>query len=105
MALEIKAATLNNMAGVIANQGDIERALDLWQQDLEISERIGDVKGKAATLNNMAANAYKQGDSERAAELLKQSAQALGQMRAYGDLVTVLNNLDAITDNNTPDSF
>ncbi|MBW4659571.1 MAG: tetratricopeptide repeat protein [Drouetiella hepatica Uher 2000/2452] len=93
-----KAVTLHQMAGVIAQQGDIDRALNLWQQSLEIKERIGNVKGKAATLANMGANAYRQGDTERAIELLKQSAQALGQVRAYGDLVTAINNLDAITE-------
>ena len=31
-----KAATLNNMAGVIAQQGDIDRALGLWAESLEI---------------------------------------------------------------------
>jgi tetratricopeptide (TPR) repeat protein len=93
-----KAATLHQMAGVIAQQGEVDRALALWQQSLEIKERIGDVKGKAATLAEIGANAYRQRDIKRATEFLEQSAQALGQVRAYRDLVTVLNNLDAITE-------
>jgi tetratricopeptide (TPR) repeat protein len=39
-----KAATLNNMALVFAQQGDIARAIALWEQSLEIFEQIGDVK-------------------------------------------------------------
>lgn len=54
--------TLNNMAGVIADQGDIEQALQLWNQSLELCERIGDVQGKAATLANMAYIAGETGD-------------------------------------------
>ncbi len=93
-----RSSILFNHATLIAQQGDIDRALDLWQQSLEIYERIGNIQGKAATLANMGANAYKQGDIQRAAELLQQSAQALGQVRAYTDLVTALSNLGGITE-------
>jgi len=85
---------------VIAQQGDIDRALELWQQSLEIKERIGDVKGKATTLANMAHWAGETGDRPRQLELNVRSAQALGQVRAYGDLVTVLSNLGASAEDN-----
>ena len=90
-----KAATLHNMAGVIAQQGDMERALQLWQQSLEIEERIGDVRGKAATLAQMAWAAGQSGDHARHDELNRQAAEALGSVRAYVDLITVLWNLGA----------
>ncbi|MCU0568217.1 MAG: tetratricopeptide repeat protein [Oculatellaceae cyanobacterium Prado106] len=64
-----KAAILNTMALVIAQQGDIDRALELWQQSLEIQERIGDVKGKAATLANVAYWAGERGDRTQQLEL------------------------------------
>ncbi len=88
-----EATTLNNIAQVIAQQGDIERALALWQESLEISERIGDVQGKAVTLNNMAEVAYQQGDLQKSLELFRETAAALGQIKAFGDLFTVLSNL------------
>jgi tetratricopeptide (TPR) repeat protein len=90
-----KAATLANMAGVIAQQGEIERALQLWQQSLEIKERIGDVQGKAATLAQMAWAAGQSGDHAHRDRLNRQAAQALGSIRAYLDLITVLGNLGA----------
>lgn len=90
-----KAATLNNMAGVIADQGDIPRALELWQQSLEIKERIGHVQGKAASLANMAWAAHQSGDQGRRDQLYRQAAEALGSARAYLDLITVLDNLGA----------
>ncbi|MBW4423715.1 MAG: tetratricopeptide repeat protein [Nostoc desertorum CM1-VF14] len=92
-----KAATLNNMAYIIAQQGDIARAVTLWKQSLEIQEQIGDVKGKAATLSNMAYIAGETGDKARELELNLQAALAFAQVRAYVELITVLNNLD-ITD-------
>ncbi|MBI3408233.1 MAG: tetratricopeptide repeat protein, partial [Planctomycetes bacterium] len=88
-----KAATLANMAGVIAQQGDVGRALQLWQQSLEILEKIGNVRGKAATLANMAWAAGEQGDTERQFQLNLDAARSLARVYAWLDLVTVLGNL------------
>jgi tetratricopeptide (TPR) repeat protein len=95
-----KAATLNNMAQVFAQQGDIPRAIALWEQSLEIKEQIGDVKGKAATLANMAYWAGETGDKPKQLELNLQAVSALTQVRAYSDLVTVLSNLGLTDENN-----
>ncbi|ARV60108.1 NB-ARC domain-containing protein [Nostocales cyanobacterium HT-58-2] len=95
-----KAATLNNMARVIAQQGDIERAIALWQQSLEIFEHIGDVHSKAATLANLAYWAGETGDKARQLDLNLQAASAFAQVRAYGDLVTILSNLNVADERN-----
>jgi tetratricopeptide (TPR) repeat protein len=95
-----EATALSSMAEVIAQQGDIERALDLWNQSLEISERIGNIQGKAAVLSNMAYVAGKMGNPYRQLELFLQAAKALGQVQAYRDLFTVLNNLGRTAVNN-----
>ena len=87
------AATLNNMAGIVAQQGDIPRAIELWNQSLEIKERIGDAQGKAATLANMAWAAGRTGDAARHFELNLEAARMLGEVRAFGDLLTVAANL------------
>ncbi len=42
------------LARLKANQGDVEGAIALYQQSLEIKEKIGDVQGKAATLHQLA---------------------------------------------------
>ncbi|MEH1826011.1 MAG: CHAT domain-containing protein [Nostoc sp.] len=75
-----KAATLNNMAGVFAQQGDIPRAIALYEKSLEISEQIGDVKGKATTLNNMAQVIADQGDIPRAIALYEKSLEIKEQI-------------------------
>ena len=81
---------------MIAQRGDIERALGLWRDSLALKEQIGDVRGKAATLANMASLAASQGDREQARPLYLQSAQALASIRAWPDLATVLGNLGAL---------
>ena len=67
--LQGKATTLNNMAQVIAQQGDVPRAIALWEQSLEIFEQIGDVQGKATTLSNMGQVISQPGDIPKAIAL------------------------------------
>ena len=38
------------MANVAVTRGDLDGALDLYRQSLDIKERLGDAQGKAATL-------------------------------------------------------
>ncbi|MBW4684427.1 MAG: tetratricopeptide repeat protein [Komarekiella atlantica HA4396-MV6] len=88
-----KAATLNNMAQVFANQGDIVRAIALWEQSLEIFEQIGDVKLKATTLNNMALVFAQQGDIPKAIALWEQSLEISEQIGDVKGKATTLNNM------------
>jgi tetratricopeptide (TPR) repeat protein len=90
---KLKAATLGNMADVIAQQGDIEGAIALWEQDLEILERIGDVCGKDTTLNNMARVIAQQGDIEEAIALWLQSLEISERIGDVGGKATTLNNM------------
>ncbi|MEH1970501.1 tetratricopeptide repeat protein, partial [Nostoc sp.] len=78
--LQEKAAILNNMAGVIADQGDIPKAIALWEQSLEIFEQIGDVQGKATTLGNMALIIAQQGDIPKAIALWEQDLEISEQI-------------------------
>ena len=96
-----KAVTLSSMASVIFDKGDVDRALNLWQQSLEIKERFGDIRGKAITLAEMAYAAGETGDKARQFDLNLQAVQALGQVRAYIDLFTVLGNLAITTEVNS----
>ncbi|MGF2012047.1 CHAT domain-containing protein [Nostoc sp. DedVER01b] len=98
--LQEKATTLNNMAVVFADQGNIPKAIALWEQNLEISEQIGDVKLKATTLNNMAQVIAQQGDIPKAIALYEQVVSTLAQISAYGNLVTALSNLSLTDESN-----
>jgi tetratricopeptide (TPR) repeat protein len=77
------SSLLHNLAGLTAQQGDVERALDLWNQSLDLYEKIGDVQGKAATLANMAWAAGQQGDRERQRHLNLEAVQAFVAVRAW----------------------
>jgi tetratricopeptide (TPR) repeat protein len=41
---------LHQLGMIYANKGEVDEAIALFNQSLEISERIGYVEGKAATL-------------------------------------------------------
>ncbi len=69
----ILAAIQHNLAELVAQQGDIPRALQLWNESLVLKEKIGDVKGKAATLSMMAGVIAQQGDIPRALQLWNES--------------------------------
>ncbi|OYD89792.1 hypothetical protein CDG76_33865 [Nostoc sp. 'Peltigera membranacea cyanobiont' 210A] len=91
--LQEKATILNNMASVIADQGDIPRVIALWEQSLEIFEQIDDVKGKATILNNMALVIAQQGDIPRASALWEQSLEISEQIGDVKGKATTLNNM------------
>jgi hypothetical protein len=41
-----RASIVHNLAGLCQQQGDAARAMQLWQESLELKDKIGDVKGK-----------------------------------------------------------
>ena len=73
--LEEKALILNNMAKVISNEGEIEQALQFYEQSLEIADYIGNTQIKSAIFTNMAWIIAQQGNSERALKLYRQSLE------------------------------
>ena len=62
--------------GFLTNHfGDLEGAMKLYQQSLEIEEGLGDLKGKSATLHAMAGIYVTRGDLEGAMKLYQQSLE------------------------------
>ncbi|MEH2432500.1 MAG: CHAT domain-containing protein, partial [Nostoc sp.] len=94
--LQEKATTLNNMAVIFAQQGDIPKAIPLYEQSLEISEQIGDVQGKATTLSNMALIFAQQGDILKALALYEQSLEISEQIGDVQGKATTLSNMALI---------
>jgi tetratricopeptide (TPR) repeat protein len=66
------------MAELIAQQGDIDRASALWQESLEISERIGDVISENITLSSRAVTMAQKGQTDYADELWDDPLKVLG---------------------------
>jgi tetratricopeptide (TPR) repeat protein len=73
--IDLKSGILNNLGIFYADQGDVEQAIALYQQSLELAERIGSIQGKAATLHQMAGIYADQGDVEQAIALYQQSLE------------------------------
>ena len=72
---KLKSAILHNTAVVLVKQGQVEQAIALYQQSIDIEERIGDVQGKAATLHQMAGIYAQQGQVDQAIALYQQSLE------------------------------
>jgi len=80
-----KAATLHQLAILYANQGEIDQAIALFQQSLEITEKIRDVQTKAMTLwwlGGLALANDVQDNSEQALIYLQESFEILQRLRS-----------------------
>ncbi|MGB0563341.1 MAG: tetratricopeptide repeat protein [Spirulinaceae cyanobacterium] len=67
-----RASILHEMAIIYAHQGQVDEAIALYQQSLEITEKIGNVQTKAATLHQMAGIYAQQGEVDEAIALYQQ---------------------------------
>lgn len=70
------ASSLNNIGLIYSDQGNLEQALEFYNQSLEIKKTIqGDKPHKniAVTLNNIGVIYKKQGNLEKAIEFYNQS--------------------------------
>ena len=85
-----KAATLHQLARIYANQGEIDQAITFYQQSIEITEKIGDVKTKAATPAMMGQMVilYQQ-DYQQGLAYLEQSLAILQRLRSPDAAVVV----------------
>ncbi|NET04844.1 MAG: tetratricopeptide repeat protein [Symploca sp. SIO2B6] len=88
-----KAITLHNIADLKAQQGELEEAMALYQQSLQIQESINDVGGKATTLHNIAQLKAQQGELEEALALYQQSLQIEESINDVRGKATTLHNI------------
>ncbi len=70
-----RAAIIHNLAILLMHQGEIEQAVTLYQQSLEIWEQIGDIQGKATTLHQLGIFYAERGEIEQAITLFHQSLE------------------------------
>jgi len=95
-ALRERSGIVHNLAGLEVQQGDVARAMELWNQSLVLDEQIGDVRGKAATLSNMAGVIAQQGDVARAMELWNQSLVLKEQIEDVQGKAATLANMAGV---------
>jgi tetratricopeptide (TPR) repeat protein len=77
------------MAYILRVRGDLDGAMRLYQEALEIAERLGDLQGKSATLHEMAYILRVRGDLDGAMRLYQQSLEIkerLGDLRGTATL-------------------
>ncbi len=70
-----EAAFLNNLGLVYQDKGEWDRAIEFYQQSLEISEKVGDEVGMAPTYNNLGSVYQDKGEWDRAIEFYQQSLE------------------------------
>jgi CHAT domain-containing protein/tetratricopeptide (TPR) repeat protein len=97
---EWRATSLNNLAGVCHDQGDLPQARKLFQQALALRKQLhGDRHPSVATsLNNLAAVCKDQGDLPLARKLLEQALALYKQTHGdrHPDVALSLNNLAVV---------
>ncbi|WP_223269911.1 tetratricopeptide repeat protein [Nostoc sp. 'Peltigera membranacea cyanobiont' 213] len=71
----IKASVLYELGWIYDDLGEWDKAIALYNQSLEINERIGNVQGKAATLHCLAIIYANKGDVDEAIALYNQSLE------------------------------
>ncbi|MDX2216576.1 MAG: tetratricopeptide repeat protein [Oculatellaceae cyanobacterium bins.114] len=89
----VRVKALQELATLKANQGEIEEAIALYQQSLEIDEQIGNVQGRATTLYALGACKVNQGEIEEGSTLLRQALDLTEQSEDVKGKVMALNCL------------
>jgi tetratricopeptide (TPR) repeat protein len=91
-----KAGIIYNLATLVAQQGDVKRAQDLWQESFTLKGQIGDIQGMAAALSNMAGVIARQGDNNLALDLWKKSLALNDQTDDIRGRATTLSNMAGV---------
>ena len=86
------------LAILYANKGEVDEAIALYNQSLEITERIGDVQGKAMTLWCLGDLAEQQGEYTKAISYLQPALEILQRLKSP-DAEGVSASLDRIIRN------
>ncbi len=72
---KVESSLRYQLADLCVTRGDLDRALALDEESLQLKEQIGDLQGKAASLHQMAAVYGTRGDLDRALALYEESLQ------------------------------
>ncbi|GBE93551.1 tetratricopeptide repeat protein [Nostoc cycadae] len=73
---------MHQLGILYANKGEVDEAIALFHQSLEIFERIGDVQGKAMTLWWLGHLAEQQGEYTKAISYLQPALEILQRLKS-----------------------
>ncbi|MEH2308706.1 tetratricopeptide repeat protein [Nostoc sp.] len=97
---ERELALIYHHFGILkANKGEVDQAIALYNQSLEIDERIGDVQGKAATLHSLGIIYANKGEVDQAIALYNQSLEITQRIGNAQGKAATLHSLGIIYDN------
>jgi tetratricopeptide (TPR) repeat protein len=82
-AAKVESSLRYELAKLCVTRGELDRALALYQESLQLLEQIGDLQGQAASLHSMAQVYLTRGELDRALALYQESLQIDEQI---GDL-------------------
>jgi DNA-binding winged helix-turn-helix (wHTH) protein/tetratricopeptide (TPR) repeat protein len=88
-----EARTINDLAGVYFQQGDLTRAQTMWKQAAQEFRQVGDREGAAATSNNLGDVLLLQGNLPEARRLLEEALPDYQAIEDKDGLARVLNDL------------
>ncbi|MEO0228344.1 MAG: tetratricopeptide repeat protein [candidate division WOR-3 bacterium] len=92
----VKARGFNNLGAIFCDKGEYDRAIELFEKYLRISEEIGDRRGIGTANNNLGLIYYNRGEYDRAIELFQKHlriTEEIGDRRGIG---TASNNLGLV---------
>ena len=96
------ASHLDSLARFYADEGSLDKSLQLQNEAREIFEGLGDLKGKSATLHAMANVYVTRGDLNGAMKLYEQSLEIKeglgdlkGKIRTLANMASVIQNSDS----------
>ncbi|MFN6528196.1 tetratricopeptide repeat protein [Nostoc sp. ChiSLP03a] len=92
----IKASVLHNLGWIYDDLGEWDKAIALYNQSLEINERIGNVQTKAATLHQLAGIYANKGEVDQAIALYNQSLEIEEDIGNVQGKAATLHNLGYI---------
>jgi eukaryotic-like serine/threonine-protein kinase len=87
------ARTLNDLAIIYAQQGDLIRAKAIWREGLQTFRQIGDVQGAAGALNNLGEALLLEGDLTEAKKMLEEAIPSYQTADDKDGVGRVLNDL------------
>ncbi|MCT7984324.1 tetratricopeptide repeat protein, partial [Laspinema sp. A4] len=72
----------HQLAGIKANQGEIDEAIALYTASMELEERIGNLQGKAVTLGTLGQLLAIRRDFTTALQYMHESLEILERLRS-----------------------
>ncbi|MBV7334334.1 tetratricopeptide repeat protein [Chloroflexi bacterium TSY] len=93
---KLESDSLRSLGILYDLEEQLEQAMAYYEESLQISEQIGDVRGVSACLGNMGSISQRQGDYRRSQELLEQSLEShrsIGDRSSEGRTLSYLGEL------------